>query len=669
MLNLELINHGNEIEEIISLAAYVSNPIESLRYSKYINDRSIALEYIESNEINSKDNLIIEDLSWKMPKNNKNFFNNNEEFTVSTGSFYSDFKEIIATNKITLDIQGNEIPLYFKHKREVKEASVHCVKNGDNFVVNSGFLIENNKVYTNYKNYYEEKTGKYILYFISGVDLEGTAFNELLNLEPVIREASWEDIDLDSGEIDSDLYLKEPEGTGYRYNLKLNSNCKTDNVSENIFVKGLGRNLINILPPEDYSLNSKWMLRIQNGSIVQDGRLYKLKEYDEQPFNPIYGVLFFRNKTCFNTNSNVVKLPVKEVLIKPNDYIHITLYIHDSEENVLKAITTNPELVGTRATDTIMYEEGVVSWDEKEGFVELDFSLIADQIVTANFYYKADSLIVKDIDFNPFYNEELIHNKYYFYVKPYSYKDKKSLEWLLLDEDERIIDCSQENLKIEIESIFNENTVIGNNLKSFKETYCYGYENEFYYLELGEIFLSENSYLDEIDHFDVREKTFIKESRYKDLLNKQWKILQSKFGYGSEGQVVQKNNLLYVEVPYELLKEYSEEEVENMLKKHIPVTLDLVIEYIYPKSTINFNTEVSNQVTLNISWEEPGAYSIYRSQIKIKRDESEKIVTINSETEENISYVDTEVESGKSYYYWVRVNENPYSNTFGVKVR
>ena len=87
MLNLELINYGNKVEENISISSYISSPIESLRYSKYIDDRSIALEYIDSEEVNSKENLAIEDLSWLLPKNNINFFNNNQEFEIVTGSF------------------------------------------------------------------------------------------------------------------------------------------------------------------------------------------------------------------------------------------------------------------------------------------------------------------------------------------------------------------------------------------------------------------------------------------------------------------------------------------------------------------------------------------------------------------------------------------------------
>lgn len=670
MLNLELINYGNRVEENISINSYISSPIESLRYSKYIDDRSIALEYIDSEEVNSKENLAIQDLSWKMPKNNINFFNENEEFEINGGSFYSEYKDLLLTNKVTLDIHNKEIPLYYRHYRKVKEASIHCVKQGDNFTVESGFLIDENTLYTNYNNFFEEETGKYILYFVSGVDTEGNSFNELLNLVPAIKEASWEDIDLDSGEVSYDNYVRNVEGNGYRYELYLDlKNCNKKNISEKIFAKGLEKNLIKILPPEAYSLKSDWILRIQNGAVVQDGILYKLPEYNKQAFNPIYGVIYFIDKLCEKVNSNVIKINANEIIVKPELYMNVEIFIHDEEENLIKAVTTNKNLVDTIAKENIKYEFGVASWDESKAFIELDFSLLDSQIITCNYYYKADSFLIKEINVNPFFNEKIIYNKYFFYIKPFRPGALKSLEWLILDEDDRIVECSQEDLKVEVANDFNASTVIGKSLNLFVEQYCYGGGNDYKYMELGEVFLEEDAFLDEVTHFDIREKTSVKKENYEPMILRQWKILQSRFGYGELGQVVQKNGIIYIEAPYSLLSEFTEEEVERMLRKQIPATLEVIIEYIYPKSNISFDLTTQGEVTLNLSWEEPGVYRIYRSQTKIKRDESVLIAEISSTLEEVLTYVDTEVASNNNYYYWVRINDNPYNDTHGVKIR
>ena len=672
MFNLELINHGNKIEETISVENFVSKPIESLRYAKYIDDRSIAIEYIESEEVNSKDNLEILDTSWLVPNNNTNFLSEVEEVELGNGSFFSNFKEVVITNIVGYDVNNYEVPIFFKHKTKLKEANVYCLKNGDNFEIESGFLFQDNCIYTNYNNYFEEETGKYIMYFVSGIDLEGNSVNELLNLVPVIREATWEDIDIESGELDPNVYTRDREGNGFLYRITQdNSNCsdQEDYISQQYFVKNISRNLISLVKPEEYNLNNDWVLRVTNGQVFQNGLLYKIAEYGNQPFNPIYGTLYFRNKTCFRINSNLVKLPVQEIRVNPENYMHLNVHIHDSENNLIKAVTTNSDLVGKEKETGITYEEGIVSWDEYAGVVELDFTTLSTQIITADFYYYADTFLIRELNFNPFFNEKLVYNSYYFYVKPFQDGLTRSLHWLLLDEDDRIVECSEDTLKLEQQNVFNPNTIIGKTLKTFREEYCFNYENDFQNMELGRVFLKEDFYVDEIHNFSVRERTYTKEATYKEMLLRQWKVLQSKFGYGELGQIVQKNNILYIEAPYSLLSEFTEEEVERNIKVNLPLNLDIVIEYIYPKSKLSFDVSNAGQVDLSISWEAQGTYKVYRNSIETINSEIAPIYTIDSLEEEALLYTDNDVESGNRYYYWVQINDNPYSDPFGVKVR
>jgi hypothetical protein len=188
-------------------------------------------------------------------------------------------------------------------------------------------------------------------------------------------------------------------------------------------------------------------------------------------------------------------------------------------------------------------------------------------------------------------------------------------------------------------------------------------------MELGRVFLKEDFYVDEIYNFSVRERTYTKEATYKEMLLRQWKVLQSKFGYGELGQIVQKNNILYIEAPYSLLSEFTEEEVKRNIKVNLPLNLDIVIEYVYPKSKLSFDLSSAGQVNLSISWEAQGIYKIYRNSIETINSEIAPIHTINSSEEEALLYTDNNVESGSRYYYWVQINNNPYSDPFGVKVR
>lgn len=669
MFNLELINYGNQLETTINVSAYVSQPIESLRYSRYIDDRSIALEYIDTEEVNSKDNLHIQDLSWRIPKNNLNFFDPTIEVELQGQSFFSEYSTILITNKIAVAKQNQITPLYYRHKRKVKEASVHCVKIGDGFDVEYGLLIEDNCIYTNYSNYFDPSTGKHQLYFVNGIDIDGKTFNELLDPVPIITEESWEDVDLDTGEVAFNTYKKIADGDGYLYTLNLSTATCNDSstTSASVFVKNVEANTIRLLPPESYSLNESWNLRVQNGRIVQNGRTYKIPEYDNQPFNPVYGSLLFKNKECFYVNSNVIKLPVSTINVDPLNYMHISVRIHDNELTLLKAVTTDPALIGLKYSDTeVVYEEGIVSWDKSNGFVELDFSLLASQRMLADFYYQADALVLNSIDLNPVFSSDIIYNKYYFYLKPN--QDSRSIFYHLLDEDNIVLESSDPQLKLEDASgAFNPDTIINSTLSAFKNDYCYGYNNTKHYMELGQVSLKEDYYLDEITRFDVSERSYLKKENFSDALSRQHKILQSRMGYGELGQIVQKNNILLVEAPIELLDTMTQDEVERAVRTNLPATTDILLEFVYPKSKITFDNSVAAEITVNLSWETPGIYYIYRGDNKI--DKTNIVETINTSAEEALTFIDSSVESGKKYYYWVRINDYLYGETYGVQAR
>lgn len=671
MITLELINHGNQIEEILDIEAIVSNPIERLQYSEFIDDRSVAISYIGSEEVNSRDNIHIHDLSWKVLKNNPNFFKIEEfELSFTERSFYSEFKEIEITNKYFVNKESKKEPLFFKHKRKFKEASLHFQTLGDEFDVEEGILIQSGELFTNYQNFFDKETGSFRIYYINGIDLDGVAFNELLDLVPVFKEAGWEDIDLDTGELAENTYTKEISGNGFFYQINKEDVCGTDDSVFSVKIKE--ENLIKLLKPESFSLQNSWIPRIQNGLIIDSGRKYWMPEFSQQPFNPIFGLIKLNNKNCFFVSPTIIKVPVKQIEVDPKENIEATVFIYDELESLVKLVTTDVSLIGTRYSDTeIVYEAGINSWDRQNGFIELDFNVDASQIIQSTFYYKTDSLVFSELSINPFENDKILYNNYYFYLKPNKVLGEKSVFYHLLDEDGVIVETSDVDFKVEEEGVFNPNTYIGKTVKEFKENYCATYDNEFHFMELGEYSLEEDFFKDEIHQFEVKEKNYISKNNFEDALNRQWQLLQSKHGYGELGQVLQKNNILYLEVPEELLDtkggDYSKEELDRFLRNRLQADVDLIIEYTYPKSELTIDNSEVGKVTISCSWEKPGVYKLFKSENKIRPEVH--YLEYSSSTEEEIIFIDENVESDKVYYYWVQIDEHSFSNLYGVKVR
>lgn len=668
MFNLELINQKLSEELLLNIVSVVNSPLEHLEFSKYIDDRSIAVSYLESEEVNSKDNLFINDLSWKVPSNNPNFLKRNSEIEISGNAFYSPYSNVELTNKTYINIEGKEEPLYYKHYKPLKEAKIHYIESGDEFSVSNGFKIVNDWIYTNYKNFYNPETGSYRVYFVTGVDASGNRVNDLLNLVSAIKEASWEDIDLESGDLVGDVYTKEEQETGYYFKVNFDEIDACDLTSQKLYVRGSEENLIRLIKPESFSLENPWILRVQNGWVL-DKKKYWLPEFENQPFDPEFGLIKLHNKTCNLVKRNIIKLPVNKIKVKIEDEIHLNIFIYDELENLVKCSTTELRKVGTKYSNTqIKYDNNIDSWDEFNGFVEMKFDIDASQIIKADFCYKTDCYLYSQISVNPLENKNMIYNKYYFYLLSNAARGSRSIHHLVLDEDGRILECSEDSKKLKIGAVFNTSTVIGMNIREFRANYCYGYENSYQYMELGEVSLEEDFYLDEINQVEVKEATYTNEKNYKDLLANQWKILQSKHGYGEFGQVVQKNNILYLEAPIDLLQnmggDYTPEEVESLLRRKLPHGIDIIVDYVYPKPSLSLDNSISGEIKLTISWEGEGSYILSK---KIENGFGFiDIAEIISDEEEIIEYIDDEVEIGKVYYYKCRFDKYPDGNTFGV---
>ena len=118
MLNLSITNQSKEKETIINIVSCVTSHTESLGISKKINNNDVGLYHLESKTITCKDNIVLKDLSWN------SIFNEEKEgkvFSFSGKSFTSMSEDILLTRIVSQDKLGNDLPLFFKHNKKLKE--------------------------------------------------------------------------------------------------------------------------------------------------------------------------------------------------------------------------------------------------------------------------------------------------------------------------------------------------------------------------------------------------------------------------------------------------------------------------------------------------------------------------------------------------------------------
>jgi|11_taG_2_1085331.scaffolds.fasta_scaffold00050_24 hypothetical protein len=679
MINLEIINQNEEVESIINLNQVVSKPLEKLQFSKFTDDTSVVLDYFESTELNSEEHLELNSLSWKAAQNNEAFFEDLREGKTTSNIINSFYRDLYITNIVLKNTKENiEKPLWYKHKRRnIKEVNFHVLNKGSLLEIEEGFVLKNGYAYTNYKNIFDDASSNYRMYFVSGITEDGSAFNELLNVEEAIGKTSFEDISLEDGSIIRDSYeVLEENG---RFSFRINSPnkvCEDEERSSYIYYKAKEDNLIRLLKPEVYKMNNPWLMRVTNGNFLKDGKRYWVPEFKNQPFDGQFGTLRLVNKECTYVTESIIKLPVDKIMVAPEQLVHIDMRVLDESENVIFALTTDTNKIGSKYSNTsVTYQTGIKSWDEESGFIELDKSMNVSYLIKADFYYKTDCLLIGDLNVNFYSNPLLVESKVLFYLIPDSIN--KSVYYFIFDEEDRILKSSNIDFKSIVSGEYNANSFVGKNIEDFRNERCIGYDNEYQYLELGEISLKENYYLDESVVLDVRENGYLKESNLEFYYNRQHRGLQSKYGYGEEGQTVQKNNLIYVKYPIGLLETYGgpykEKELIRYTKRKLQPGIDLVIEYEYPRSALSFEI-TEGSVKVNLSWDGPGTYKLYRSKNEFSEElneDGEAIIAYDKESlnKENLFFIDDTIEADTVYWYSVRVDDYPKSNKFSVRSR
>jgi|GEM_PF-3836685 hypothetical protein len=661
MLNLSITNQGKEKEIIINIISCVTSHTEKLGISKKINSNDVGLYHFESKSITCKDNIVLKDLSWA------SIYNEEKEgklFSFSGKSFSSTSEDILLTRVISQDKLGNELPLFYKHNKKLKEGKIQRIVYGKELEEIFGYEFVNGYIYTNYENQYDIESGSYKLYFINGIDFNGNQVNELLNPVKAFEKATWENLDLESGEIVGDVYVLEEKNIGFDVKVFFDEKeiCGT-NQENKLYAKTGKNSLIRLIKPEEDSNQNSWILKVSNGAFW-DNKKYWVSEFINQNFNPELGILKKENKDCLLVNKNILKLPEKEIIINEDKNCELNLYIYDSLYKIKKVISTNKNMIGERYNENLIWESGIESFDLKNGFVELDKSLELNDIVKANFFYNTKDYSLVEIDINPFKNKKIVDKNLLVYLKPNMLRGERSIEWLFFDDKGRVCEASQKELKVKVNNSFNQNTIISESIDTFFEMYCYGNENNFQYLPLGEISYKEDFYIEEIEVIDIRNKENLE---LEEAIKRQWKLLQSKYGYGKDGQVVQKNNIIYVKVPLEILEKESEEVIEKAIRRKLPAHVEVVIDYVYEKSNLTILNNIENQINISMSWEMPGSYKLYKSN---KEDGVKELIYQKESTSiETISYTDNNVVSGKTYYYWARINDYPLGDTYGVEVR
>ena len=708
-LTLELIAHGPQQELTLPISSHVHKYKERFIYTDRIDETSTPISYYESEQLSSWKNLQIVDRSHLIPANTYDLVAPKDTWTEFTSkSFTSAYKEVAITNKAKVDSGGKLKPLFFRHDLPANtvEANVSVIRNGVVTDIEAGYLVDldSDVIYTNYSNKYNYDDGSYIIYFISSVDSKGSVTQSLLTPKPVAREATWEDVDLTTGAIKTKvpLYSKEKSSSGYTFKM---------NVAQKYYVRVLEESVIRPLRPAGVNPTDPWNLRFSSGefSTYVNGRFrrYWLPEYMQQAFQPYYPYIYSPYSSVNWVNRNVLKTTRNNIYVDLEKGMHLTIYVYDEDEVLRNVYTTDPTLDGKRyesaAVDEAVYydSQAIRSWDNTGGFIEMSVEVDPNWTYSARYFYEAKEFEYSAISLSPLQDKNVLNYMWVYYMVPDADDDDRAVHVLAVDKSGTIVSTTQTkgrsypNLSLKNEDgTYNSNTIIGTKYRSaldtntFVRNYTAQESNSYAYYILAEVLVMDSSIKEESFIVDVsREGKTFTDAGFKEAILANPRILQSRYGYGADGQEIPSGGSYIIHYPASLLEEYggnfNRAQTREYLKTNLPVyTLPIMIED-HPKSIVEFKSTVSSRVDIQVSWEGPRySYEIYKKSNKGSEWEFFKSIGKKTFAEVGswpevgaiwLSETDTDVESGKTYFYTVRIKdgntEYPGSDLISIRVR
>lgn len=682
-VTLELIASRNESygiarSVVLELVNHVHQRVERFRYLDQIQPVAVALDYLENPELDSWRHLQVANRTYGISVNSGKNAEVRKDWIVSTStSLSSEYKSVSITNQVGTGAHGERRPLFFRHAlpADVTQCHLEIVTRGNVQKVDGGYTVslEDSNIYTNFRNFYDPDTGSYTLFYVTCTDSDGIVTHELLDPQSVAKEATWEDIDLDTGKLTTDYpaYSSERNSSGYTFYM---------GAGDTWYWRPVEGSLIQPRLPGGRDPEDPWYLRFSAGdfSANVNGRVrrYYIPEFDQQNYSPSKPFIYSPYERLLWVNNRVLSSPRKSLAIDPDSGLHLHIFISDFEGNLVRVLTTDTALEATRFSNTEVFYESqeIQSWDNDGGFISLSTKLHPSYQISAQYYYKADDYEYTSIDLNPLMNKYVTDKMVVYYVVPDVDPDDRAVHYLVVDQEGVIRQASQDlgfahpNFQLlAVDGTVNTGSVIGLKYASdiqsdtFLTRYTAGYANDFGYAVIAEVVILDLDDQKDMFLYDVRKLGgSLRAERQAEALRANPRILQSAVIYGEDGQEVPKNRVMIVEAPLNLREDYGgklpKAVAEELITRHLDSTCYAVINWTYPSSKIS-GTSITPEVSLSWSWEGVGhTYRLYRRTNPVG-EWVELYAITGAAVPALMSYTDTDVEVGDVAYYTIRVEE------------
>jgi hypothetical protein len=378
---------------------------------------------------------------------------------------------VIETNNFLLTdvFTSGNIPIYYRHV--VDEENLPRVGDSDLTIASGYTLVEvelldafmqpvekvptsldNTKgiLYNNLLSSFST-VNDYTVYYVRYVIRQGSStstFVELLDNENTYHLATFDDLD-ESMKIKEGrkAYLIEEVAEGFQVTLPETGTYAWQPAESA---------LIRIEAPAQKTSEDPWYARVSNGHFFSNigGTIYEyhIAEFLSQSFTPEPPIKEVEEEESTVLSRSLIKLDRENIYESTDLGIYISLHISDKNDIAVSALTTDPTLDGTIATNGKPYQRwdavdqvGIRSVDRRTGIVDVDgLKLKTTYSVSSWYHFSEEKYEYTTVDLNPLDDSDILKLRTSIFVDPdiESTDKEQTLYYLKTDQVGRVIESN-----------------------------------------------------------------------------------------------------------------------------------------------------------------------------------------------------------------------------------
>ena len=431
-----------------------------LRYSSSFGDTNVGVSFLNSEPINVRDNIIVEDLTEAIPENSpRRFFEtifNSQTFDVDSSSFL--ITDVFKTTSL-----GEEVPMYRRHDLstivnladiELLDGSFNPV-NPDEYVFfdeTATLGYDAKYLYTNLENDFDEETNAFTVYYIRYRDpVTNEITTVLLDSKPFYLDAGF------TATAQERVYRTTPGTVSTAVQVWFSSRFFSPTPLpgfERFSVRSEGVDRIAMIKPVDLPATDRWLMRVNLGEFYRDvpgERLfYSVPEYFNQFFSPVppfKQAVEKVGRVLDNRLLYVAPHPIANLEIS-GFYIYIAM--RNNLGQTIRAFTNDPTASRYSTKDgkltDVYYELDMIdSVDAAHGFIRLTENVDTTLVPHITYRYEEKYHTYRGVSVNSTVDPNVLNKTLLFYIIPEGTTPlNRAVFHVTIDEQDNIIDAEQD---------------------------------------------------------------------------------------------------------------------------------------------------------------------------------------------------------------------------------